>query len=123
MAYDSKETKESLENVLDITTYQSINAEQELSEMLNEENSKPNASLKTVLERLSKVSAYMQELNTQEELLLAELNGNSVKDQTGSTKNSNSKGVVPNLIALCEILEKKMQNYQKNIDSLKNIVG
>jgi septal ring factor EnvC (AmiA/AmiB activator) len=123
MPYDSKTTQDNLEYVLDIATYQNVDAEKELTEILNDELTKTTHSLKTVLERLSKISAYMQELTEQEEKLLSELTGDMVKDQAPSLKRDKPKGLLQNLVTLCDILDKKMSEYQKNIESLKNIIG
>jgi hypothetical protein len=46
-----------------------------------------------------------------------------VKDQAPSLKRDKPKGLLQNLVTLCDILDKKMSEYQKNIESLKNIIG
>lgn len=126
MAYDSKSTKENLEGVLDVAgyAYQHVDAEKELSEMFYKQEEKPKASLKNILERLSKISAYMQELNAQEQLLLAELEGEKVATNDDPIKRHPTfNGLLPNLVVLCDLLDEKMIHYRKNIESLKNILG
>lgn len=123
--YDSNKVKQNLENVLTAHVYQHIDAEEELSKMLSNQLNqvKPDKTdLKTVLLHLSKITQYFEELNSKQEKLLAELNGNPVDDK-GPVKGQAESGILPRLVRLCEYLERQLADLEINNHKLQEIIG